>query len=163
MLLTAIGAGMKAAGAIYGAVQRRKAFNKMKANIQKQQNENQDWYDRRYNEDYTQRADTQRLLTLTEDSIKNRNRQAAGTAAVMGGTEESVAVAREAGNKAMSDTVSNIAAQAENYKSSIENKYMAKKDELANQMNTLEQQGAEAAAQAGQEFGNIGGALMGGK
>ena len=78
-------------------------MKKVKKNIEEQQRKNQDWYDRRYNEDATQRADAQRILTITQENIRQRNQQAAGTQAVMGGTEESVAAARAANNQALAD------------------------------------------------------------
>lgn len=71
--MSLIGAGVKAAGSIYGGIKASKAIREQKRNIENQLRENQDWYDQRYNEDATQRADAQRLLTMTEDSIRNRN------------------------------------------------------------------------------------------
>ena len=38
--------------------------------IAQQQKENQAWYDRKYNEDPTKRADTVRLLTQMQEQIK---------------------------------------------------------------------------------------------
>lgn len=128
------------------------------AMVAQQQRENQDWYDRRYNEDATQRADAQRLLSITEDSIKKRNRAAAGTAAVMGGTNESIAAEKEAGNKAMADAVSQINAAGEQRKDQIENQYMARKDQLNNAMRELEGQKSSALDIIGQ---GIGGAASG--
>ncbi len=145
---SAIGAGMQAAGAIFGGIKTAKAMKEVQANLKKQQEANQDWYDRRYNEDATQRADAQRLLTMTEESIKNRNRQAAGAAAVMGGTEESVAAAKAANNQALADTMSNINAQADARKDAIEQQFQAKDAALQGQQNELTMKKAEATAQA---------------
>jgi len=94
-----IGAAIGAAGSIFGGIAASKAMRKMKANVEAQKKNNQDWFDRRYNEDATQRADAQRILTMTEESIKNRNKAAAGAQAVMGGTEESVAATKAANSK----------------------------------------------------------------
>lgn len=71
-----IGSAIGAAGSIFGGISASKAFSKMKKNVEAQRKSNQDWYDRRYNEDATQRADAQRLLTMAEESIKKRNQQA---------------------------------------------------------------------------------------
>ena len=84
-----IGSAIGAAGSIFGGISASKAMKRAKKNVEAQRQKNQDWYDRRYNEDATQRADAQRILTQTEESIKQRNKQAAGSAAVMGGTDES--------------------------------------------------------------------------
>lgn len=45
-----------------------------------QRRKNQDWYDRRYNEDATQRADAQAMLTRTAEAIRQRNLASAGSA-----------------------------------------------------------------------------------
>lgn len=139
-----IGSAIGAAGSIFGGIKASKAMKKAKANIEAQRQKNQDWYDRRYNEDATQRADAQRILTQTEESIKQRNKQAAGTQAVMGGTDESVAVAKAANNQALADATSQIAANAEARKDNIEATYMANDNAYAEQLNQLEQGKANA-------------------
>ncbi len=126
MIGSLVGAGLSAVGSIFGGISASKAMKKVKKNLQAQKQANQDWYDRRYNEDATQRADAQRILTMTEESIKNRNRQAAGAQAVMGGTEESVAAAKAANNQALADATSQIAVNAEARKDQIEQTYQQK-------------------------------------
>lgn len=160
MIGSIVGAGMKVGGAIFGGISASKAMKKMKQNIQNQMRENQDWYDRRYNEDATQRADAQRLLTMTEDSIRKRNQAAAGAQAVMGGTEESVAAAKEANSQALSDTTSNIAAAADQRKDAIEQQYMATKSNLNQQLNDLTQKKAQAISSAVQGVADAGGDIL---
>lgn len=143
-----IGAAVGAAGSIFGGISASRAAKKAKQNVEAQRQKNQDWYDRRYNEDATQRADAQRILTMTEESIKNRNRQAAGSAAVMGGTEESVAAAKAANNQALADATSQIAASADARKDAIESQYMANDNQFAEQITQFEQQKAQAIGQA---------------
>ncbi|MCM1079075.1 MAG: hypothetical protein NC344_05540 [Bacteroidales bacterium] len=143
-----IGAAVGAAGSIFGGISASRAMKKMKGNIEAQRKKNQDWYDRRYNEDATQRADAQRILTMTEESIKNRNKQAAGAQAVMGGTEESVAAAKAANNEALASATSQIAANADARKDTIEQQYMQKDDQYVQQLNAIEQGKAQAISQA---------------
>ena len=143
-----IGAALGAAGSIFGGISASKAMKRAKANVERQMRENQDWYDRRYNEDATQRADAQRILTMTEDSIKRRNRAAAGTAAVMGGTDESVAAEKAANAQTMADATSQIAANADARKYAIENQFMSRKEDLNNQLNEIEKGKAQAISQA---------------
>lgn len=143
-----IGAAVGAAGSIFGGISASRAAKKAKKNVEAQRKKNQDWYDRRYNEDATQRADAQRILTMTEESIKNRNKQAAGTAAVMGGTEESVAAAKEANNKALADATAQIAVQGEARKDNIEATYMQNDNAFVEQLNQIEQGKAQAISQA---------------
>lgn len=143
-----IGAGMKIAGGIFGGISASKAMKKVKANLEAQRRKNQDWYDRRYNEDATQRADAQAILTKTEESIRNRNRQAAGAQAVMGGTDESVAAAKAANNEALASATTNIAVNAEARKDAIESQYMNTDAQIQNQLNDLEQRKANNITQA---------------
>lgn len=153
MIGAIVGAGLQAAGSIYGGIQAAKANRKLRANIRQQMDENQDWYDRNYNEDFTQRADAQRILTMTEDSIRKRNRAAAGTQAVMGGTEESVAAAKAANNAALADTASRIAAAGEQRKQQVEGQYLNRKEALQGQLNQMQAQKAQNIAQAVQGVG----------
>lgn len=143
-----IGSAIGAAGSIFGGIAASKAMKKMKENVEAQKRANQDWYDRRYNEDATQRADAQRILTLTEENIKNRNRAAQGAQAVMGGTDESVAAAKEANNRALSDAAAQIAVNGEQRKDAIENQYQERDAALDNQLNNIEQSKAQAISQA---------------
>ena len=87
MIGTLIGAGLGLASSIAGGIANRKARRKQEQMLAQQQRDNQAWYDRKYNEDPTKRADTVRLLTQMQEQIKNRNRAAKGRQAVMGGTE----------------------------------------------------------------------------
>jgi hypothetical protein len=149
-----IGSAISAAGNIFGGIKASKAMKKAKRNVEAQRQKNQDWYDRRYNEDATQRADAQRILTQTEESIKQRNKAAAGSAAVMGGTDESVAAAKEANNKALADATSQIAADAEARKDNIEATYMQNDNAFVEQLNAIEQGKANAISGAVQGVTN---------
>lgn len=150
----AIGAGVGAAASIYGGVKASQAMKKIKANLEQQRKDNQNWYDRRYNEDATQRADAQRILTQTEEAFRNRNRQAQGTAAVMGGTEESVAATKEANAQAMADAASKIDVAGEDRKDNIEQQYMSTYRNIQNQLNDLERQKAQDVQQKANDVAN---------
>lgn len=125
-----IGGASGLVGGLFGGISKRKMMKEQEKLLNAEQADNQSWYDRRYNEDATQRADAQRMLQLTEENIRNRNRQAAGTAAVMGGTDESLAAERAANANAMADTAAQIAVAGANRKDDIESKYIAKKDAI---------------------------------
>ncbi len=148
MIGSIIGAGLKIGSSIFGGNSMRKAIKEAKNNINKQKQKNQNWFDQRYNEDATQRADARALLTRMEENMKNRNLAAAGSAAVMGGTDESVAAQKAANAQTMADATSNIAAQAEARKDQIEQQYRAKDDELQNQLINLKLQKAQQTAAA---------------
>lgn len=148
MIGSLIGGALALGSSIYGGIKASRAMKNVKNNIENQQRENEDWYNRRYNEDATQRADAQRILNTLTQNIRNRNKAAAGTAAVTGGTEESVAAAKAANNEAIADAASRIAAQAESRKDNIESQYRAKDAALENQLNQMEAQKAAAISSA---------------
>lgn len=161
MIGSLVGAGLSAVGSIFGGISASKAMKKVKKNLQAQKQANQDWYDRRYNEDATQRADAQRILTKTEESIRNRNQQAAGAQAVMGGTEESVAAAKAANNQALADATSQIAVNAEARKDQIEQTYQQRDAQINDALNNLEQQKAQAISSAVQGVAQAGAGIAG--
>ena len=148
MLGALIGAGLGLASSIAGGVANRKARRKQEQMIAQQQKENQAWYDRTYNADPTKRADTVRLLTQMQEQIKNRNKAAKGRQAVMGGTEDSTTAVKEANNKTLADTTSQIVAANDARKDNIEQQYMNRKNQLQNQQMGIEAEKAADTANA---------------
>ena len=138
MLGGIIGGALGALGGIFGGISKNKMLKRMRNMINEQKRENQDWYDRRYNEDSTQRADAQAILTQTADMIRRRNQQSAGAQAVMGGTEESAAAAKEANAKALSDATSQIAVAGAQRKDLIEGQYRVRQHQLDEKLRELE-------------------------
>ena len=148
MLGALIGAGLGLASSIAGGIANRKARRKQEQMIAQQQRENQAWYDRTYNADPTKRADTVRLLTQMQEQIKNRNKAAKGRQAVMGGTDDSTTAVKEANNKTLADTTSQIVAANDARKDNIEQKYMNRKNQLQNQQMGMEAEKAADTANA---------------
>ena len=138
MIGALIGAGLGLASSIAGGISNRKSRRKQEQMLAQQQRENQAWYDRRYNEDPTKRADTVRLLTQMQEQIKNRNRAAKGRQAVMGGTEDSTTAVKEANNKTLADTTSQIVAANEARKDAIEQQYQRNKRSIQGQQMQME-------------------------
>lgn len=148
MIGALIGAGLGLASSIAGGIANRKARKKQEQMIAQQQRENQAWYDRKYNEDPTKRADTVRLLTQMQEQIKNRNKAAKGRQAVMGGTEDSTTAVKEANNKTLADTTSQIVAANDARKDNIEQQYMNRKNQLQNQQMSIDAEKAADTANA---------------
>ena len=148
MLGALIGAGLGLASSIAGGVANRKARRKQEQMIAQQQKENQAWYDRTYNADPTKRADTVRLLTQMQEQIKNRNKAAKGREAVMGAPEDSTTAVKEANNKTLADTTSQIVAANDARKDNIEQQYMNRKNQLQNQQMGIEAEKAADTANA---------------
>jgi hypothetical protein len=119
--------------------------------LDKQEKENQAWYDRRYNEDYTQSAEAQAALTQAREQAKDMVRRAEGTQAIMGGTDESVNATREAAANAVADATTAIASQATARKDAVESQYLAKKDAISQQQQAVQNQQAQANAQMGSQ------------
>lgn len=138
MIGALIGAGLGLASSIAGGIANRKARRKQEQMLAQQQRENQAWYDRKYNEDPTKRSDTVRLLTQMQEQIKNRNRAAKGRQAVMGGTEDSTTAVKEANNKILADTTSQIVAANEARKDAIEQQYQQNKRSIQGQQMQME-------------------------
>ena len=155
MLGGIIGAAAGTLGGIFGGISKNKALKAQMKMLKEQKQENENWYNRKYNEDATQRADAQAVLTQTAEMIKQRNQAAAGSQAVMGGTGESVAVQKEANAKALADATSQIAAAGEARKDQIESQYLSRKNEINNALTGAEGQKTDA-------FGMISNALGGG-
>ena len=148
MIGALIGAGLGLASSIAGGIANRKARKKQEQMLAQQQRDNQAWYDRKYNEDPTKRADTVRLLTQMQEQIKNRNRAAKGRQAVMGGTEDSTTAVKEANNKTLADTTSQIVAANDARKDNIEQQYMNRKNQLQNQQMGIDAEKAADTANA---------------
>lgn len=150
MIGSIISGALGLASSLYGGWKASQAMKGVKNNLEKRQQQNQNWYDREYNEDTTQRADAQRVLNETARRIRERNRAAQGLQAVTGGTEESVASTKAANAEAMAEAASRIAAAGENRKEGIEQQYQQTRAGLDNQLNNLEAQRAAALTKAAQ-------------
>ena len=144
---TAISAGVGAASAIFGGIKNAREARKQRRLLKEQEAAEKAWYDREYNTDNTQRASAQRLITMTQDSIRKRNQAAAGQSAVMGGTAAAAAAAREQNNNAIAQTASNINAQGMAQRDAIEHQHLANMQNFANRrMQMSQQQQANTAA-----------------
>lgn len=159
VLGSAIGGALGIGGSIFGGLAASRAMKKVKKNLQGQMRDNQDWYDRRYNEDATQRADAQRILTQTQDYIRRRNRAAAGAQAVTGGTEESVAATKAANNEALAEATSQIAVNGDRRRDQIESQYLQTKSDLNDRLNNMEIGKAQNVIQAAQGVAQAGGQI----
>ena len=162
-LLGAVGIGsslLQLGSSIFGGNKASKAMKQANNLVQQQKDKNQAWYDRRYNEDYSQTAEAQNMLNYAREQADKVYKRAEGAAAVAGATEESVARAKEAGNEMISNTARNIAAQGTARKDAIEQQYMNADNQFTQQQISAlhgKAQGiSQAAGQASNLFGSIG-------
>lgn len=138
MLTDIIGGVTKLGSSIFGGLAASRAMKNVKANVEGQLAKNEDWFNRRYNEDATQRADALRVLDTARKNILERNQQAAGAQAVAGGTEESLAATKAANNAALAEATSQIAMAGQRRKDNIEDQYLQRNAALNETLNNLE-------------------------
>lgn len=163
-----VGLGISAASsignAIFGGISANKQKREQLKAIRKQQQENRNWYNRRYNEDATQRADVQRMLSRTNEAIASRNRAAAGKQRVIGGTDASLASTQQANAAAVGNALSTVAANAEARKDNIEAQYRERKADLDAQEDAVKANAAAVqranTAQAASMAVNIGAGIL---
>lgn len=148
MIGSIIGAGIGALGSVFGGIAASQAAKKARQGVINSMRANQNWFDRRYNEDALQRADALRTLERTREAIAKRNQRAQGVQAVMGGTEESVQAEREAGADAIANVTSAIAAEGARRKDAIEQQYIQRREGLQDQLNQIEANKAQNISQA---------------
>ena len=96
---------------LFGANKAKKAARRAQAENQYRTNAEKAWYDKNYNTDYLDTKAGQNLMRRAQEVQDEYIRKADGAAAVGGGTAASVAQAKESANKAMGNTIANIAAQ----------------------------------------------------
>ena len=75
------------AGSIFGGYQASKAMKKSRRLLEAQLRDNQNWYDRRMNQDYTQTASSQAAMKRAMEYAEQLNRKADGQAAGNGTTD----------------------------------------------------------------------------
>lgn len=162
MIGSIIGAGMKIGGAIFGGAKAAQAAKEQQQILSQAKKENQDWYDRRYNEDFTKRADALQTLNYAKQQAENLYKRSAGASAVTGATDEASALQKEAGNKMISEATSSIAAQADDYKQGVENQYLNQKNSFEQQQMQVLREKAGAIQQAVGGVNNAAGGLSSG-
>lgn len=153
-IATAIGAGVGLASSLIGGAAASRAARSAERRQRQREAEEAAWYNRRYNEDYADTAAGQNLLRRAKDFARETWRKAAGAAAVAGGTDAATAMAKEAGNKMVGDTLSNMAATDEARKASVDNAHRAAQDSFAQMDMQRELQRAQSITEASQNASN---------
>ena len=106
-IAAAIGLGT----AVLGGILSSNAAKKAQARQRQQEAKENAWYTRRYNEDYLDTAAGQNLVNKAKEYARENWKRAQGASKVGGATEAASAMAKEAGNKMVGNTMANIAAQ----------------------------------------------------
>lgn len=163
MISAIIGAGTAAIGAGLSALGGARAARAKRRELAKRESENNAWYDQRYNELGTERADAQAALSAMRAAQAQRMQAARGAGAVMGASAGSVAAEKNAANMAMGQTIGQINAGAEQYKQGIENTYMQNKNDISNQRIRAHEAQAQNMAAAGGQLSSLGAGIVAGQ
>ena len=156
MIGTALSAFAKIASSVYGGIQGAIANKEARDKIAAMKREN-DNEDRRVSyRDPSQSIIAQYALRRT---IRDRNRQAAGTAAVMGATPESVAVEKAANAEQGAETAARVAASEAARQDQLHQQHVARKQQLEQEEYNLTQQKRQNVANAVQNGLGIAGSM----
>lgn len=147
IIAAAISALSSLAGMGISAAQNKKAAQARQEYLDKRKEEEENWYDRNYYADPTQRADAQRAINMISEELKNRSRATAGRAAMGGATEEAVAQEKALGNQALADVVGDIAAANSARKDAIDAQHHAAQQNITDTAFNIQQQEAARRAQ----------------
>ena len=133
MIASLIGGGIGVLGSVAGAIGSARKMKQAGDMLTAQQDQNQAWYDKEYNTDYTQRADAQAILNKTREMANENRKRARGMSVVAGATDESVAMENEASNDMIANTMGNINQSADAYKQSVQGQFRATQQQLDQQ------------------------------
>lgn len=151
----ALGLGALSAGtSVAGGLLSRNAAKKAARQVKYRRNAEKAWYDKEYNTDYIDTKAGQNLLRRAQEVQDKYVKKADGAAAVGGGTDASVALAKENANKAMGDTIANVAAQDTARKQRVADQHLANNNVISAQSQQVEQSKADATAGAAQGASN---------
>lgn len=146
------GAAASLGGSIWGGIQASKQAKKAEDVLAQQRQKNDDWYGRRYYQDYVQTAEAQNLLNRAREEAQRQVQSAVGRSRVGGGSAEEVAAAMEKAGDMQASVAGNIAAQATQDKRAVDSAYRQQDAALSNQYynlyNTRAQNSSQAASAA---------------
>jgi hypothetical protein len=153
-IVSAIGAGVGLASSLIGGISASKASKEAERRQRQQEAKENAWYTRRYNEDYVDTAAGQNLIRRAKDYAREQWKRAAGAQAVAGGTDAATAMAKEAGNKMVGDTIANIAATDQQRKANVDTQHRQAEAQFAQMDMNRELQRAQNITNAAQSASN---------
>lgn len=153
-IVSAIGAGLGLATSLIGGAKASDAARAAERRQREQEAKENAWYNRRYNEDYVDTAAGQNLVRRAKEYARENWKKAAGAQAVAGGTDAATAMAKEAGNKMVGDTIANIAATDQARKAQVDNMHRQAEQNFAQMDMNREMQRAQNITQAAQGASN---------
>lgn len=153
-LLGAASLGLSVGSSLFGARKAKKAARKALREQKYRANAEKAWYDKEYNTDYLDTKAGQNLLRRAQEVQDDYIRKANGAAAVGGGTAASAAMAKEAANRTMGNTIANIGANDTARKASVSDQHMRNEQNLSKQREDIYNQQAANTTAAAQNMSN---------
>jgi len=153
-ILTAATTAASLASSIFGGSKAAQAANAAERRQRKQEAQEDAWYRRRYNEDYSDTAAGQNLIRRAKEYANENWRKAAGAQAVAGGTATAAQMAKDAGNKMVGDTIADMAATDQQRKTHADDMHRQAQAQFAQMDMQREQQRAQNITTAAQNASN---------
>ncbi|RHJ77706.1 hypothetical protein [Parabacteroides sp. AM08-6] len=144
MIGAAITGGLGLLGGLFGGIKAAKQRKKAQRALNEEKTYNENLFNKEYYSDPLERSDSAALLRNLRKELKERSKSSAATAAVIGATPEAVLADKEAGNKIISDTMSNLGAMNAQYKDNVMNRYLNQRQNLYNQQQQINGQNAQS-------------------
>ena len=152
-----VGLGLSALSGGLGMAQSAKARREQQALINKQAASNEAWYQRNYYQNYLESSEARSAMKRVEETLRRRNQQAEGQAAVTGATREAVLAQQENDQAALADTAERLAARGDEVKRQVDAQNQQNKAGITG----MQMQQAQAAEAGGQQLLSNGISLMG--
>lgn len=154
LAIAGISAAMSLGTSLWGASKSAKAAEEAAEEARRQKARDDAWYERRYNEDYLDTAAGRNLIRQARDYANENWKKARGQAAVGGATDASVALAKEAGNKMVANTIGNIAAADTARKEGIDRMHRQDEKSYSQTMQNINNQRAQNISNAASAASN---------
>lgn len=144
MIGAAIAGGLGLASGLFGGIKAAKQRKKAQRALNEEKTYNENLFNREYYSDPLERSDSAALLRNLREGLKERSKRTTATAAITGATPEAIVAEKEASNKTISDTMSNLGAMNAQYKDNAMNRYLNQRQNLYNQQQHINGQNTQS-------------------
>jgi hypothetical protein len=151
---TAIGAALAVGSSWFGGQKASDAAKKVNKMIESEKANDNAWYRRRYNQRFADTAAGQEYRRQAMEVAGKIWKRADGARRVAGATDESAAIAKEAGNKIVGDTIGGMAARDTQRQDAVDAQHRSIQHQLTQQQIGVEQQRAANITNAAQNASN---------
>lgn len=156
-IATAIGAGLSVLSSLYGGAKARQQAKEADREMAASRAKNDNWFRRRYNENYADTSAGQNLLRKAQEFGRDYWRKARGQQRVSGATDAQAALAKQQGLTMQGNTISQIAANDTSRKQAADTSHRQRDAQLSTQYIQNQQ---KKAAQTQYAAGQASNALM---